>query len=58
MFFGLKENKPLKKRPDDEAKPSLKNPVDRKVFFVLGGIFLVVLVILIVLLIVLVQVYL
>lgn len=58
MFFGLKENKPLRKRPDDEAKPTLKNPVDRRVFFVLGGIFLVLLVILIILIIVLVRFYL
>ncbi|HOF65575.1 MAG: hypothetical protein QM205_05940 [Bacillota bacterium] len=35
MLFGLKENKPLKERPENERKPSLKNPVDRRIFLIL-----------------------
>ncbi|MGI6644921.1 MAG: hypothetical protein ACOX28_04195 [Bacilli bacterium] len=58
MFFGLKENKALKERPEDEAKPSLKNPVDRKIFYIIGGVGLVVLIILIVVIVLVVNVYL
>ena len=43
-------DKPMKKRPDDERKFSLKNPVDRTLFLVIGGITLVLIIIIVVLL--------
>lgn len=43
-------DKPMKKRPEGERKFSLKNPVDRTLFFIIGGIALALIVIIVILL--------
>lgn len=43
-------DKPLEKRPKNERKFSLKDPVDRRIFLLIGSFALVLLIIIIVLL--------
>lgn len=46
MSFFQKQ-KPLNKRPDDERPPSLKNPIDRRLFVIFSVVVLIAVAILI-----------